>query len=51
MAMIQFPNELKQGSTTVLIPIKDLAHKAARGLSIWNTFSKTLGKEVDEDNR
>ncbi|MCR6108487.1 hypothetical protein HXA34_19470 [Salipaludibacillus agaradhaerens] len=51
MAMIQFPNELKQGSTTVLSQIKDLAHKAVRGLSIWNTFSKTLGKEVDEDNR
>lgn len=50
MAIIQLPENLKFGVATASYQIEGAASKDGRGLSIWDTFSKTPGKVVNGDN-
>ncbi|WP_078551226.1 GH1 family beta-glucosidase [Bacillus alkalicellulosilyticus] len=50
MAIIQFPKDLKWGTATASYQIEGAAHEDGRGLSIWDTFSRTPGKVYNGDN-
>ena len=50
MSTIQFPKQFKWGSATAAYQIEGAANEDGRGLSIWDTFSKTPGKVYNEDN-
>lgn len=50
MAMIQFPKDFKWGAATAAYQIEGAANKDGRGPSIWDTFSKTIGKVYNGDN-
>ncbi len=50
VAIIQFPKEMKWGAATASYQIEGAVDKDGRGLSIWDTFSKTPGKVVNGDN-
>lgn len=50
MSTIQFPKQFKWGSATAAYQIEGAANEDGRGLSIWDTFSKTPGKVYNEEN-
>ncbi|WP_017471629.1 GH1 family beta-glucosidase [Amphibacillus jilinensis] len=50
MAIIQFPKDMKWGVATASYQIEGAANEGGRGVSIWDTFSKTPGKVVNGDN-
>ena len=50
MAIIQFPKDMKWGVATASYQIEGAVNKGGRGVSIWDTFSKTPGKVVNGDN-
>ncbi|MFA9456779.1 GH1 family beta-glucosidase [Halalkalibacter sp. AB-rgal2] len=50
MAFIQFPKEMKWGAATASYQIEGAVNEGGRGLSIWDTFSKTPGKVYNGDN-
>jgi beta-glucosidase len=50
MAIIQFPKDMKWGSATASYQIEGAAFEDGRGLSIWDTFSRTPGKVLNGDN-
>lgn len=50
MAVIQFPEEMKWGVATASYQIEGAVSEGGRGMSIWDTFSKTPGKVVNGDN-
>ncbi|GAA0286441.1 beta-glucosidase [Gracilibacillus halotolerans] len=50
MTIIQFPKDMKWGVATASYQIEGATKEGGRGLSIWDTFSKTPGKVVNGDN-
>ncbi|SFL53395.1 beta-glucosidase [Gracilibacillus orientalis] len=50
MAIIQFPKDMKWGTATASYQIEGAANEGGRGVSIWDTFSKTPGNVVNGDN-
>jgi beta-glucosidase len=50
MAIIQFPKDMQWGTATASYQIEGAADKGGRGVSIWDTFSKTPGNVVNGDN-
>ncbi|MDC3417021.1 GH1 family beta-glucosidase [Aquibacillus salsiterrae] len=50
MAIIQFPKDMKWGTATASYQIEGATTEDGRGLSIWDTFSKTPGKVLNGDN-
>jgi beta-glucosidase len=50
MALIQFPKDMKWGSATASFQIEGAAFEDGRGMSIWDTFSRTPGKVLNGDN-
>ncbi|WP_054859791.1 GH1 family beta-glucosidase [Gracilibacillus sp. JCM 18860] len=51
MAIIQFPKGMKWGGTaTASYQIEGATNEDGRGISIWDTFSKTPGRVVNGDN-
>ncbi|TXC85873.1 beta-glucosidase [Metabacillus litoralis] len=50
MAIIEFPKDIRWGAATAAYQIEGAATKDGRGLSIWDTFSKTPGKVLNGDN-
>ncbi len=50
MAIMELPKNLKFGVATAAYQIEGAAREDGRGLSIWDTFSKTPGKVVNGDN-
>ncbi|SER49262.1 broad-specificity cellobiase [Gracilibacillus ureilyticus] len=50
MAIIQFPKDMKWGTATASYQIEGAANEDGRGVSIWDTFSKTPGNVVNGDN-
>ncbi|OES46639.1 GH1 family beta-glucosidase [Domibacillus iocasae] len=50
MAIIEFPKEMKWGAATAAYQIEGAALEDGRGLSIWDTFSKTPGNVLNGDN-
>lgn len=50
MSIIQLPEDLKLGVATASYQIEGAADEDGRGLSIWDTFSKTPGNVVSGDN-
>jgi beta-glucosidase len=50
MALIQFPKDMKWGSATASYQIEGAAFEDGRGMSIWDTFSRTPGKVLNGDN-
>lgn len=50
MAIIQFPENMKWGTATASYQIEGATNEDGRGLSIWDTFSKTPGKVLNGDN-
>lgn len=50
MAIIEFPKEMKWGAATAAYQIEGAASEDGRGLSIWDTFSKTPGNVRNGDN-
>jgi beta-glucosidase len=45
-----FPDDFLWGTATASYQIEGAAQKDGRGVSIWDTFSKTTGKVVGSDN-
>ncbi|QGH33892.1 beta-glucosidase [Gracilibacillus salitolerans] len=50
MAIIQFPKDMKWGTATASYQIEGATNEGGRGVSIWDTFSKTPGNVVNGDN-
>ncbi|MCT8137152.1 beta-glucosidase [Anaerobacillus sp. CMMVII] len=50
MAIVKFSNEMKWGAATASYQIEGAVKEGGRGLSIWDTFSKTPGKVKNGDN-
>ncbi len=50
MAIIQFPKGMKWGTATASYQIEGATNEDGRGISIWDTFSKTPGRVVNGDN-
>ncbi|WP_058306566.1 GH1 family beta-glucosidase [Gracilibacillus massiliensis] len=50
MAIIQFPKDMKWGTATASYQIEGATSEGGRGVSIWDTFSKTPGNVVNGDN-
>ncbi|WP_208586789.1 GH1 family beta-glucosidase [Gracilibacillus suaedae] len=50
MAIIQFPKDMQWGTATASYQIEGAANEGGRGVSIWDTFSKTPGNVVNGDN-
>ncbi|UOQ48445.1 GH1 family beta-glucosidase [Gracilibacillus caseinilyticus] len=50
MTIIQFPKDMKWGTATASYQIEGAAKEGGRGVSIWDTFSKTPGKVANGDN-
>ncbi|MCH1624310.1 GH1 family beta-glucosidase [Fredinandcohnia quinoae] len=50
MSIIQFSKDMKWGAATAAYQIEGAAFEDGRGLSIWDTFSKTPGKVINGDN-
>lgn len=50
MSVIQFPTDMKWGVATAAYQIEGAANEGGRGISIWDTFSKTPGKVINGDN-
>lgn len=50
MAIIQFPKDMKWGTATASYQIEGATKEGGRGVSIWDTFSKTPGNVVNGDN-
>ncbi|SDB84307.1 beta-glucosidase [Pelagirhabdus alkalitolerans] len=50
MSIVQFPKEMKWGVATASYQIEGAVNEGGRGLSIWDTFSKTPGKVKNGDN-
>jgi beta-glucosidase len=50
VAIIQFPKGMKWGTATASYQIEGATTEDGRGLSIWDTFSKTPGKVLNGDN-
>ncbi|MGN8647498.1 GH1 family beta-glucosidase [Gracilibacillus sp. HCP3S3_G5_1] len=50
MAIIQFPKDMQWGTATASYQIEGAASEGGRGVSIWDTFSKTPGNVVNGDN-
>lgn len=49
MAIIQFPKDFKWGAATASYQIEGATNEDGRGVSIWDTFSKTPGKVHNGD--
>ena len=49
MAIIQFPKDFKGGAATASYQIEGATNEDGRGVSIWDTFSKTPGKVHNGD--
>lgn len=49
MAELQFPQDFTWGTATASYQIEGAAHEDGRGVSIWDTFSRTPGKVVNGD--
>ena len=47
---MEFPNDFRWGAATAAYQIEGAAQKDGRGVSIWDTFSKTPGKVENGDN-
>lgn len=50
MTIIQFPKEMIWGAATASYQIEGAANEGGRGVSIWDTFSKTPGKVYNGDS-
>ncbi|WP_277678720.1 GH1 family beta-glucosidase [Gracilibacillus dipsosauri] len=50
MAIIQFPKGMKWGTATASYQIEGATNEDGRGISIWDTFSKTPGRVINGDN-
>lgn len=50
MAIIQFPKGFKWGAATASYQIEGAWNEDGRGLSIWDTFSRTPGRVKNGDN-
>lgn len=50
MTIIEFPKDMKWGAATASYQIEGAVNEGGRGVSIWDTFSKTPGNVVNGDN-
>lgn len=48
MTIFKFPQDFRWGTATASYQIEGAAQEGGRGVSIWDTFARTLAKYITE---